>query len=299
MNALHEIADIIDRNAVTDGMHRTVLDRVRLIRSSNPTEPIHTLYTPTLCLVAQGAKQASLGNHSFAYDGAKFLVVSVDLPLLAWVSDASPERPYLCVAYDLDLNALTELMLERAVPPLPGNGSPGLALSVVEPVLLDAMLRLLRLLDAPQDAPVLAPLAEREILYRLLTGSQARMMRHIAMGENRLRQIGRAIEWIKNHYGDPFSVERLADIAGMSVSSFHHHFKAVTGLSPLQYRTQIRLQQARRLMVLEGMDAANAGFRVGYESPSQFSRDYSRAFGNPPLKDAMRLRAAADLTAAL
>ncbi|MCH8686410.1 AraC family transcriptional regulator [Pedomonas mirosovicensis] len=299
MSAIEEIAGIIDRHTGTDGMHCSALPRVRLIRSSRPTEPIHTVYTPTLCLVAQGAKQASLSDRSFSYDAAKFLVVSVDLPLLAWVSEASPERPYLCVAYDLDLNALSELMLERALPPLPGDDSVGLALSEVEPGLLDVVLRLLRLLDTPQDAPVLAPLAEREILYRLLTGAQARMMRHIAVGENRLRQISRAIEWIKHHYANPFSVERLASAAGMSVSSFHYHFKAVTGLSPLQYRTQVRLQQARRLMVLEGLDAANAGFQVGYESPSQFSRDYSRTFGTPPLKDAMRLRGAASLTAAI
>ena len=295
MSALDEIAEVIGRHTPADGFHAAALPRVNLIRSSRPTEALHTVYRPTLCLVAQGRKRAELMGRTFLYDAAQFLVVSVDLMVVGAVVEASPERPYLCLALDLDLAALSSLMVEHglaagaAEPP-----GPAISLEPVEPLLLDAVLRLLRLLDRPQDAPVLAPMAEREILYRLLTGGQGAMMRKIATAESRLSQVSRAIAWIKANYAAPLSVPRLAAETGMSPSSFHQHFKAVTAMSPLQYRTQLRLREARRLMVSEGMDAASAGFRVGYDSPSQFSRDYSRAFGAPPLKDALRLRASAD-----
>lgn len=292
MDAIHEIAAIIERHTAEDGFHASALPRVNLIRSSRPTEPLHTVYKPALCLVAQGRKRAVLADRVYEYDPSTFLVVSLDLPVVGSVVEASEAVPYLCVALDIDLPALAALMLE-----LGGQGPrrqaatpPAIGLSRVEPGLLDAVLRLLRLLDAPADAAVLAPLAEREILYRLLMSEQGEMMRHISMAESRLGQISRAIAWIKANFTGAFSVERLAAEAGMSVSSFHQHFKAVTSLSPLQYRTQLRLQEARRLMLSEALDAASAGFRVGYDSPSHFSRDYSRAFGAPPLKDVASLR---------
>ena len=291
MTAIAEMAEIIGRHTGSDGIHTSALPRLTLFKSSKPTEPIHNVYRPTLCLVAQGAKRALLGNCAYVYDPAKFLVVSVDLPVVASVIEASPEQPYLCAALDLDVAAIAALLVDQGVAPAPSEGSvPAIGLSEVEPALQDAMVRLLRLLDNPKDAPVLAPLAEREILYRLLMSGQGAMVRHIAAGESRLRQISRAIAWIRANYADTCRVERLAAEAGMSPSSFHHHFKAVTSMSPLQYRTQMRLQEARRLMVSEGLEAASAGFRVGYESPSQFSRDYSRTFGAPPSKDAARLR---------
>lgn len=294
MPQIEEITDVISRHVTVDGLHASALPRVSLVRSCRPTDPAPAVYKPTLCLIAQGRKQVELGGRSYVYDPAKYLAVSVDLPLTGAILEASPERPYLCAVLDIDLSVLSDLMLQH--PPEPGPEPTGLALGVseVEPGLLDAMLRLLRLLDTPKDAAALAPLAEREILYRLLSGGQAPMIRRIAAAESRLRQVSRAIAWIRDNYARPFSVEDLAAQVGMSPSSFHSHFKAATSLSPLQYRTRLRLQEARRMMVLEVMDAASAGFAVGYESPSQFSRDYSRAFGAPPLADAIRLRGSPD-----
>lgn len=250
------------------------------------------VYEPSLCLAVSGRKRVLLGDASFIYDSAQFLVVSVDLPVSGMVVDASADDPYLCLKLDLDVAVLGELLLAHDARVPRSDHAPSIAVGNTDAGLLDAALRLLRLLDTPDDIAALAPLVEREILYRLLTGSQGSMLRHIATADTRLHQIGRAVAWIKDHYADAFSVDHLAGLAGMSPSSFHEHFKSVTSFSPLQYRTRLRLLEARRLMVSDAMDAASAGFQVGYESPSQFNRDYSRTFGLPPLRDAARLRAA-------
>ena len=294
MRQIEELAGIIARHAAADGMHASALPRLSLVRSCMPTQAVPAVYRPSLCIISQGSKQVELVGRSYVYDPEKYLTVSVYLPLGGSVVEASPKRPYLCLALDIDLPALTELMLQVSPQAAPAPAGPALGVSQVEPGLLDAALRLARLLDAPKDAPALAPLAEREILYRLLVGAQAPMMRHIAAAESRLAKVSRAVAWLRRNYARPFSVERLAADAGMSPSSFYSHFKAATTLSPLQYRTRVRLQEARRMMVVEGLDAASAGFAVGYESPSQFSRDYSRLYGAPPLKDALRLRGSPD-----
>jgi AraC-like DNA-binding protein len=294
MYQMDAISEIIGRHVPADGMHASALPRLSLVRSCRPTEAVPTVYKPSLCIIAQGRKQVELGGRSYVYDPAKYLTVSVDLPLVGSILEASPERPYLSLVLDIDLPALTELMLQHPHALGPEPSGPALGVSEVEPGLLDAALRLARLLDTPKDAPALAPLAEREILYRLLTGAQAPMIRRIASAESRLTQIGRAIAWLRENYAQPVSVERLAADAGMSASSFHSHFKAATTMSPLQYRTRVRLQEARRMMAVEAMDAASAGFAVGYDSPSQFSRDYRRLYGAPPLKDAVRLRRSLD-----
>jgi AraC-like DNA-binding protein len=287
-----ELCALIARHTPQEGFFPTALPRLGISRSSAPTEPLPGLCEPALCVVAQGSKQAMVGGQRYIYDANTYLVVSVDLPCVGNVIEATADRPYLGMKIELNLPVLAELMLERDVDPRSGASTPpGLALSRATPPLLDACVRMLRLLDEPGDAAVLAPLAEREILYRLLTGEQGAMVRHIAASESRLKQISRAIAWIKANFTNPLSIDELATHAGMSHSSFHQHFKAVTRMSPLQYRTQMRLAEARRLMVAEAIDAAEAGFRVGYESPSQFSRDYSRVFGAPPLRDATRLRA--------
>jgi len=294
MRQIEELAEIIASHTAADGMYASVLPRLSLVRSCTPTQAAPAVYRPSLCIIAQGRKQVELGGRSYVYDSQTYLTVSVDLPLVGSILEASPERPYLCLALDIDLPALTELMLQTSLDSAPEPRGPALGVSQVEPGLLDAALRLARLLDAPKDAPALAPLAEREILYRLLSGAQAPMIRHIAAAESRLAKVSRAIAWLRRNYARPFSVERLAADAGMSPSSFYNHFKAATTLSPLQYRTRVRLQEARRMMVVEGMDAASAGFTVGYDSPSQFSRDYSRLYGAPPLRDAIRLRRSPD-----
>lgn len=291
MVQIDEIADLIARHALADGMHPSVLPRLSLVRSSTPTESVPAVYKPSLCIIAQGRKQVELGGRSYLYDPAKYLAVSVDLPLVGSILEASPTRPYLCLVLDIDLAVLSDLMLQHPSDQVGAEPTgPALGVSEVEPGLLDAALRFARLLDTPKDAGALAPLAEREILYRLLSGAQAPMIRRIAAADSRLKQVSRAIAWLRVNYAQPVSIERLAADVGMSPSSFHSHFKAATTMSPLQYRTRVRLQEARRMMVVEAMDAAAAGFAVGYESPSQFSRDYRRLYGAPPLKDALRLR---------
>jgi len=298
MEQLKELAALIGRHTAIEGVAETPLPRLTLVRSCTETLPQPTVYEPALCIVAGGRKRALVGDQTYVYDPATFLVVSVDLPAIGCVVEASVEEPYLGMRLDLDLSVLTELMLEHGGRTVAPGGAPGLGLSRMTPELLDAAVRLLRLLDTPADMAALAPLAEREILYRLLVGEQGHMMRHIACAESRLSQISRAIAWIKQNFTRPFTVEQLAAEAAMSPSSFHQHFKTVTTMSPLQYRTQLRLQEARRLMMAEAMDAATAGFRVGYESPSQFSRDYSRIFGAPPARDIGRLRASPELMVA-
>ena len=311
MEKLSELADLVARHCPADGIHPSPLERVVLIRSSRPTLPMPTVYRPALCLVAQGRKQAALGQRVFTYDPARYLIVGVDLPVVGHVVEASPDRPYLCVQFEFDPVALGDLVLELAAReggaagrvegrPAPADDEAGparLGLDLCEAgsALLDAALRLMRLLDDPAGAPILAPLAERELLYRLLTGPQGANMRQVAGGRGHAARVARAIAWIKRHFAEPFGVDRLAREAGMSPSAFHAHFKAVTAMSPLQYRAQLRLQEARRLMLAESLDAATAGFRVGYESPSQFSREYRRLFGEPPQRDVARMRAAPEL----
>lgn len=293
-----DLAGWIERFTGEDGVHTTAIPRLTLIRMSNPTEQIHVLHEPAVCLVAQGTKRVMAGSAVHLYDPAKYLVVTVDLPVIGQVVKADPARPYLCLSVALDPAAIGALMLDAGIPPASSAAAaPGLVLSALTPDLIDAAVRLVRLLESPADARVLAPLAEREILYRLLTGEQGAILRQIARGESRLQQVNRAIGWIKHNYKKPFRVETVAAEANMSASALHEHFKAVTAMSPLQYQKQLRLQEARRLILSQALDAAGAAHAVGYESPSQFSREYSRLFGAPPLRDAARLRASPELIA--
>lgn len=298
MTAIQELANLMARHAPDDGMHATAIPRVTLIRSSRPTEPLHVLHEPAVCIVAQGAKSVHLGDRVVNYDSANLLVVSVDVPVVGQVTRASPDAPYLCLRLDLDPAALAALVTDNDVPPSPKGETPraretrGLELSPITPALVEAAARLLRLLDEPADIGFLAPLAEREIHYRLLRSEQGPTLRHIAGADSRLTRVGRAIAWIKAHYDQPIPIATLAAEAGMSPSALHEHFKAITAMSPLQYHKQLRLQEARRLMLAGGHDAGGASHAVGYESPSQFSREYARLFGAPPAKDVARLRAA-------
>ena len=278
-----------------DGMHACALPGVTLIRSSAPTMPMPSIYTPSVCLVTQGRKRASLGDRTFVCGAGDYLVAAVDLPIVGTVIEASAEAPYLCLQIDLDVAVLSELVLAHLRLGPAAQPGTGLMINDVTDTLAGACVRLLSLLDAPSD---IAALAIREILYRLLTGPAADMMRHIALADGSLVRVSRAIGWIKDHYDQPLSIETLAAVAAMSASALHAHFKAVTMMSPLQYRAQLRLQEARRLMVAEGAEAAQAGFRVGYESPSQFSREYRRCFGTAPAADAGKLRASSGRIAA-
>ncbi|MBB5686565.1 AraC family transcriptional regulator [Sphingobium boeckii] len=301
MNQLNDLAALIERNTGSDGLHETALPGLRLARYSAPSAPVHGLHKPAMCIIAGGRKQAMIGDRIIIYDKACYLVVTADLPVVSQVIEASAEAPYLCFAFDLN-PAVLAAMVSAAGVIAPGDApggapGPGLALSRSTPELLDAAIRLMRLLDTPGDLPFLAPLVEREILYRLLNGDQKDQARAIAVADSRLNQVNRAIGWIRRNYAQPFTIGRVAEEARMSTSALHEHFKAVTAMSPLQYQKQIRLQEARQLILGAGMDAATAGHEVGYDSPSQFSREYRRLFGAPPIADAARLRARPELMA--
>ncbi len=288
---LEELTTLIGRQAKADGIHDTAIPELALFRSSGPSEPTPVLYEPSLCLVAQGSKQVLLGSELHRYDPAKYVLVSVDLPVAGQVIKASEESPYLALRVSLDPAVVGELVADGASTDT-RNSAPARALAVspVEDELLDAVIRLVRLLEAPRDIPALSPLVLREITYRLLTGEQGLRLRQIASAGAPARRIARAIRWLKEHFAEPLRIEALAREARLSPSALHHHFKAVTAMSPLQYQKRLRLQEARRLMLGEGRDAAEAGFRVGYESPSQFSREYRRLFGAPPRRDVEAFR---------
>jgi len=267
------------------------MPHLSLIRADAPSTPTPAVYEASLCLIAQGSKRVSIGEHSVVYDAAHYLLVSVELPLVGHVLDASPERPYLCCKIDLDAAILADLMASE------GGGVartdlPVLGVYPADPDLIDAACRLVGLLDRPDTIRALAPLIEREILYRLLTGPHGPMLRHIATAGSHLNQVSRAIAAIRRRFDAPIRIDDVAAEAGMSSSSLHVHFKAITHMTPLEYQKQLRLQEARRLMLAEGATASTAGFAVGYESPSQFSREYRRLFGAPPRADIERLHAA-------
>lgn len=273
-----------------DGLTQTALPNLTLFRSAATTEPIQTIYEPSLCLVVQGARLAMLGKTSFIYNTAQYLLVSVNLPLVGAIIEANEKKPYLGLKLNLDLHVLRSLILELPQQPTTAPPSAGLTSGALTPQLSDALVRMMQLLSHPADIPVLGPLIEREIIYRLITGNNADLLHQVAAADSRLSQIHRAIDWIRHHYNEAFRIETLAETAGMSVSSFHQHFKAVTSMSPLQYQKHIRLHEARKLVLSNQMDATVAGFEVGYDSPSQFSREYKRVFGAPPLRDMARFR---------
>lgn len=295
METLTEIAAVIARHVSKDGFHATLMERVTLVRSSTVTMPMPNVYRPQLCLVAQGHKEVALGEHVFRYAPGRYGIVTYDLPAIGHVVEATPDKPYLCLYLDFDPVVLGDLALR--VPPPPGAPSPpmGKTVSDAGAGLLDAVLRLLRLLDDPAALPVLGPLAEQEILYRLLAGPDGARMRHITSGQGRVAQVGRAIAWIGRNFRERFSIDQLAAEVGMSPSSLHEHFRAVTAMTPLQFQKQLRLQDARSLMLVQDIDVTTAALRVGYESPSQFSREYRRHFGEPPARDIARLRASPGL----
>ncbi len=262
-------------------------------RYDRPTEPRFGLYEPSICLVAQGAKKVHLENETFIYDADNYLLASVHLPTTYQVIAASPEKPFLGLVLKFDMKELSQLMIDSNLP-APGTRQidRGIATSEVTLPLLSPFQRLVSLLDEPESIPILAPMLHREILFRLLTGEQGAHLRKIASAGSKSHQVARAIDWLKGNFSQQLRVEELAEMAHMSASSFHSHFRSITSLSPLQYQKHLRLQEARRLMLAENLDATSAAFRVGYESSSQFSREYSRLFGAPPMRDISQLRQA-------
>jgi AraC-like DNA-binding protein len=249
------------------------------------------MYEPSVCLVVQGAKRVLLGDESYLYDARHYLITSVHLPTVVQVVEASSEKPYLGLKLTLDQREISQLMVDSNLPAPPSQQSTrGMATGEVTLPLLNAFQRLIGLIDDEKDIPILSPIIQREIIYRLLVGEQGARLRQIASAGSQSQQIARAIDWLKSNFAQPFRIDDLAAEARMSSSTFHHHFRSMTALSPLQYQKQLRLQEARRLMLTEHLDAATAAFQVGYESPSQFSREYNRQFGAPPVRDITTLR---------
>jgi AraC-like DNA-binding protein len=286
-----ELSARVARLTPFDGTHQSALPSLALTRGSVPTVCMPTVYQPCLAIVVQGRKRAVLNDEVFHYDALNYLVVSVTLPGMGQVLDATPERPYLSLRLNLDLKEVARLVLELGDRgSSPATADRGLFVARLDEPLLDAVLRIVKLLDTPEDIGVLGPVVQREIYYRVLRGELGSRLVDLAQSEGGSHRIVRAIEWLKQHYAVPLRIEELADAVHMSPSALHHRFKAVTAMSPLQYQKHLRLHEARRLMFANGIESATAGHRVGYESASQFSREYRRLFGAPPRSEIARLR---------
>lgn len=263
----------------------------RLSRSSRLTEPVHSVYQPAFCFVAQGRKQALLGEKLFRYDPGHYLLFTVPLPVVFRVEEASKERPYLGFGLKLDPSLVASVMMESATEIKKGDASvKAMNVGSIDAELLDAVVRLIRLLDAPGERKVLAPLITKEIVYRLLLRGEGARLSHLLAVAGDTRRISEAIWRLRAHLAEPLKIENIARDLGMSVSGFHHHFKSVTAMSPLQFQKQLRLEEARRLMLGEDLNAASAGSRVGYDDPAYFSREYKKLFGAPPQRDIAKLR---------
>jgi AraC-like DNA-binding protein len=255
-----------------------------------PTEPRSYILPPSICIAVQGAKRLFLEDETYVYDIKHFLLTSIDLPVTTQIIEASEEKPYIGITWQIDMNILLELIMEHKFSVKTKQVSRGVTLGTITPQILDAFRRLLELLEEPEHIPALLPVIHREIIYRLLISEQGPRLIQIALVSNHGHYITKAIEYLKKHFAESLSVKELANFAGMSVSSFYQHFKALTGMTPLQYQKKLRLNEARRLILSEALDITNAAFQVGYESPSQFSREYKRLFGISPSQDLKMLR---------
>ncbi len=290
-----EIATRIMRHTKSSGniIQPTAIEQLDFARSDTVSTGPHSVYEPILAIVVQGQKKAFLGEEMYQYGAMQYLVVSVDLPLSGFVTEATPDKPYLGLKLNLDLMQLCEMVAQMGSSSAKKENSVrGVSVSNVDPALMECALRLVKLLDTPQHISMLAPLMIHELYYHLLLGEQGEAVRQIATSGSNMQRIALAIQQIKSDFTQPMRIEDLASQIGMSTSSFHQHFKQVTSMSPLQYQKQLRLLEARRLMLAEDFDATSTAYQVGYESPSQFSREYSRLFGAPPIRDIERLRTA-------
>jgi len=283
----HKIASFIgsQERLITD------IPGLLLARRTAPTAPTTATYEPSIAVVAQGRKQATLAGTTFIFDESRFLLTSLDLPVICNVIEASEEVPYLCFVLKLEMPVIRELLSREEIHASePPSTNPAMSTGETTAELLDACCRLVDLLNSPQDIPFLGELIQREIIYRILRGPEGARLRAIATLGDQSHRAAKAIAWVRSNFAKPLRVEDLAKIAGMGVSTLHHHFRALTSMSPLQYQKQLRLQAARQRMLMDGLDAASAAFEVGYESASQFNREYSRLFGQPPIRDVRALR---------
>ena len=295
MEKVDELAKLIAELSDRDGGYATAIPGLFLSRLTTTTSPRHVLGGALFCVTAQGAKSVLLSEHRYVYDRNKYLLISADLPLVGQIVDATPQRPMLGISLELDFAAIGALMLESELPPLPRVASQqSIFVSELDADLLDATIRLVRLLKSPSQVAVMAPLVKREIFYRLLLGEQSGLLRRMATDNGQVRRIAAGIEWLRRNAMRTVPMSELAREVNMSPSTMHSWFKAVTNMSPLQFQKQLRLQEARRLLLSEVTDAATVSQRVGYDSPSQFSREYRRLFGAPPLQDIQRIRESED-----
>jgi len=269
----------------------TDIPALTLHRRTSPTAPCSMTYQAGVTVIAQGRKRVELGRNIFIYDASRFLLTSVDLPVVSRVIEASEKAPCLALSLKLEMPMVRELLSreEIRVAEAPAD-SPGMATGETTVEFLSACCRLVDLLRAPQDVPFLSGLIQREIVYRILRSAEGARLKTIATLGEQSHRTAKAIAWIAANYAKPLRVDDLAEIAGMGVSTLHHHFRVLTAMSPLQYQKHLRLQAARGRMLMDGMDAASAAFEVGYESASQFNREYSRFFGRPPMRDVRTLR---------
>jgi AraC-like DNA-binding protein len=270
-------------NQVADGLH--------FFRYPDPTAPVHGLYSPSICVVAQGAKVVQLGEEQYRYDPSNYLLVSLDVPVVSHVVEATPGKPYLGLKLEFEPTTIASVSVESGVAPGRNDTSvKSMAVSKMEGDLLDAFVRLIRLLDNPTDYHVVSPLVIREIIYRLLISEQGPRLRQMAVFGGHTHRITKAVQTLRTKFHESLRIEDLANDLGMSVSSFHQHFKTATSMSPLQFQKLLRLQEARRLLLTEDLDASSAAVRVGYDDTSQFSREYKRLFGHPPMRDVGRFK---------
>ncbi|HGF5002055.1 TPA: AraC family transcriptional regulator N-terminal domain-containing protein [Vibrio parahaemolyticus] len=289
--ATQKLAKLIGRWTGDANQYDTPISGLRFSRWTTPTPPTSYTHNPSICLIAQGRKRVLLGEESFIYDANHFLISSVDLPIIANIIEASEEQPYLGLIMELDLTEISQLIVDSELAFTQAKeAQKGIAVGELSESLLDAFVRLAELLDEGQNIKILAPIIKREIFYRLLMSEQGTRLHQIVTAGSHSHQIAKAIDWLKNNFVKPLSVGDLASYTGMSKSSFYTHFRSMTSMTPLQFQKKLRLSEARRLMLTENLDAMAATFKVGYESPSQFSREYSRLFGAPPSKDIKSLR---------
>jgi AraC-like DNA-binding protein len=292
--SVDQLRDLLERHARPD--LATAIDGVRICKADHAAAPEASMSGTVLAVIAQGVKRLALGDRVYDYGAGQYLIASVDLPVTGHFVDASPGRPGLGFGMTLEPAAIAELLLQAGPGDLPrsgGSARPGLAVSDAPEEVLDAIVRLLRLLDRPRDRRTLAPLVKREILWRLITGEQGDAVRQLGLADSSLSHITRAARWIRENYTRSFRVEEAAQLSGMSVSAFHRNFQAVTAMTPIQFQKHIRLQAARLLLANSPHDITGVCYQVGYDSPSQFSREYRRLFGAPPSRDAVRLRGGA------
>ncbi|MDF2929857.1 AraC family transcriptional regulator [Anaerospora sp.] len=290
-----ELIRLIKQYAMTDGSHTTEITSLHFTRTSYLEGPVYAVQGPALCIIVQGAKKIMVAESNYYYDPFHYLVVSLDLPYIGQIIQADPEYPLLCMSLHFEPALIFDIIQNIGLSICEGDSHQGMFVGEINLPLLDACCRLVRLLETPQDIPALAALIIKEIFYRILQAEQGHFLKQIGISDSYTRKIAEITCIIKQEFTKTIRIEHLARAANMSVASLHRHFRQVTAMSPLQYQKQLRLQEARRLLLTSKVSAADAGFQVGYESPSQFSREYARMFGRPPKSDMKQLRESLNL----